>query len=260
MFDCKAVLNMEWKSPVEGFSIPQAELGVREAVFLWKKNLPGLVWNTLASFENNPSTLPQTETILQGYTVGGLKIDDMLQVKRFGDACRSLAQMVSEGNFHLDAVTACALHRIVGQEEALEWGVLRQRGELGIRLVEYVPPRGELVPELAAQGFPFLETIPDPKERAFVTFLWCSRTQLFYDCNKRTSLLMLNGVLMSHGYMPFSILNEDRETFNIHLRDFYNTGNGTNSLDFFAETCRKLYPQVEILEPDMDTEEDSPRP
>lgn len=242
----KEMLDMEWETPEGGFPIPFAEGGVREAVFLWKKNMPGLVWNTLASFENNPSTLPQTETILQGYTVGGLKIDDMMQVKRFGDACRKLAAMIDDGTFRLDATTACALHEIVGQEEALEWGVLRKRGELGIRFVDYTPPRGELIPALAERGFPFLSRIENSKERAFITFLWCARTQLFYDCNKRTALLMLNGILLSTGYLSFGILNTEREYFNKYLRDFYDTGNATKILSFFSETCQKIYPQRSI--------------
>ena len=36
------------------------------ALFMFKKNMAGIVWNSLGVFENNPSTLPQTETILQG--------------------------------------------------------------------------------------------------------------------------------------------------------------------------------------------------
>lgn len=234
-------LNMKWEIPHKGFSIPKCELGVKEAVALWRRNIPELVWNTLASFENNPSTLPQTETILQGYSVGGLRVDEMFQIKRFGDSCRKLANMVSDGLFELSEQTACSLHAVLGQEEALEWGVLRSRGTIGIRLVDYVPPAGAEIPQLARHGFAALQEIDNNCERAFITFLWMARTQLFYDCNKRTALLMLNGVLLAAGYYPFAFLKEDIESFNKYLREFYNTGNATEMLGYIAQLCQRLY-------------------
>lgn len=233
-------LNMRWTSPTTRFPIPKANFGIREAIQLWKKNMPELVWNTLASFENNPSTLPQTETILQGYSVNGLRIDEMLQVKRFGDACRELEILVLNGTFILSQETACLLHGILGKDEALEWGVLR-KGSIGIRLVDYIPPSGDVLPGMAALGFSTLREIPDPCERAFITFLWMSRTQLFYDCNKRTALLMMNGCLLSEGFLPFAFLKKDIEIFNNHLREFYNTGDATKMLWYISNTCRKIY-------------------
>lgn len=234
-------LDMEWEVPDGGFSVPQSEGGIREALLIWRRNTPELVWNTLAGFENNPGTLPQTETILQGYSVGGLRMDEILQVKRFGDSCRKLGEMILDGSFDLSEKTACGLHAILGQEEALEWGVLRSRGTIGIHLVDYMPPVGAQIPQLARHGFAALRKISNTCERAFVTFLWMSRTQLFYDCNKRTALLMLNGILLSNGYYPFAFLKEDIQNFNECLRTFYNTGNATAMLGYIARVCRKLY-------------------
>ena len=233
-------LNICWTSPDNGIPVPRTALGIRESVQLWKKSMPELVWNTLAGFENNPSTLPQTETILQGYSVNGLRIDEMLQVKRFADACRELGSMVLNGTFNLSQETACLLHGILAEDEALEWGVLR-KGSVGIRLVDYTPPSGDDLPALAERGFTALKSIQNPCERAFITFLWMARTQLFYDCNKRTALLMMNGCLLSEGFLPFAFLKGDIEAFNNHLRAFYNSGDATGMLAYIHETCLKIY-------------------
>lgn len=234
------VLNICWTSPDNGIPVPRTALGIRESVQLWKKSMPELVWNTLAGFENNPSTLSQTETILQGYSVNGLRIDEMLQVKRFADACRELGSMVLNGTFNLSQETACLLHGILAEDEALEWGVLH-KGSVGIRLIDYTPPSDDDLLALAERGFAALKSIQNPCERAFITFLWMARTQLFYDCNKRTALLMMNGCLLSEGFLPFAFLKGDIEAFNNHLRAFYNSGDATGMLAYISDICRRIY-------------------
>ena len=189
------------------------------ALFMFKKNMAGIVWNSLGVFENNPSTLPQTETILQGQSVGGISINELGQIKRFGDGAVKLAASVKSGDFRLDMEFAKQLHAIIGQDEANE------------------------LPALAENGFSFLrEQITNPVERAIATFLFMSRTQFFFDCNKRTASLMMNGTLFSAGYYPITVLKETTEEFNEKLRAFYNSGDGTEMFRYFGSVCTTLYP------------------
>ncbi|MDL2269204.1 Fic family protein [Desulfosarcina sp. OttesenSCG-928-A07] len=212
------------------------------ALFIFKKNMAGIVWNALGVFENNPSTLPQTETILQGRAVGGISIDELSQVKRFGDGTRRLIASVKNGDFRLDIDFAKALHAIIGKEEALEWGVLRNR-QIHIHGVSHIPPVASELPAISENGFSFLRKhINSPIERAIATFLFMSRTQFFCDCNKRTASLMMNGVLLSAGYYPITVLKETTEEFNEKLRAFYNSGDGTEMFGYFKAVCEKLYP------------------
>ena len=203
--------------------------------------MAGIVWNSLGVFENNPSTLPQTETILQGQSVGGISIAQLSQVKQFGEGSAQIVDAVKNKKFQLTIEVAKQIHSKVGKEEVLEWGMLRDR-QVHISAVSYVPPAANELPALAENGFSFLrEQITDPIEQAIATFLFMSRTQFFFDCNKRTASLMMNGVLLSKGYYPITVLRETTEEFNAKLREFYNSGDATEMLRYFADTCAKLY-------------------
>ena len=236
---CKSALGFSWEPTA--IPLPQEDKpGL--ALFIFKKNMAEIVWNSLGVFENNPSTLPQTETILQGRSVGGISIDELSQVKRFGDGTTYLIAAVKNGNFRLGMDFAKQLHAIIGKEEALEWGVLRSR-QVHIHGVSHVPPAANKLPAPAESGFAFLcDQVSDPIERAIATFLFMSRTQFFFDCNKRTASLMMNGVLLSAGYYPIAVLKETAEEFNEKLRAFYNSGDGTEMFGYFSRVCSKLYP------------------
>ncbi|MDL2313506.1 Fic family protein [Desulfovibrio sp. OttesenSCG-928-C14] len=213
------------------------------ALFIFQKNMAEIVWNSLGVFENNPSTLPQTETILQGQAVGGISVAQLFQVKRFGEGAELLISAIKNKEFSLDIDFATRLHALVGKEEALEWGVLRSQ-QVHIHGVSHVPPAAAELPALAEKGFAFLrEQIANPIERAIATFLFMSRTQFFFDCNKRTASLMMNGTLLSEGFYPITVLRETTEEFNEIIRAFYNSGAATEMFRYFSRTCVALYPQ-----------------
>jgi Fic family protein len=152
--------------------------------------------------------------------------------------------LVSEGAFRLDEATACAVHAFVGKEEALTWGKFRDR-LVTIREVDgYTPPDSAHLGEIAAKGFAFLQNeIAQPAERAVAVFLFMARTQFFHDANKRTASLMMNGVLLRNGLFPVTVMNRDSEVFHTKLREFYNTGDATAMMRFFADAATRLYPE-----------------
>ena len=235
-------MDMFWEGKPR-FSVPTAA-SARDAVKIFSKNLVSITWNSMSSLERNPTSLPQTETILNGQSVSGIGIDDLLQVKRFAEGAKKLMELVSEGAFRLDEKTACALHEHVGKEEALTWGKFRDR-LVTIRDVDgYTPPESAHLSEIAGKGFSFLHNeIEQPAERAIAVFLFMARTQFFHDANKRTASLMMNGVLLQNSLFPVTVMNRDSEEFHTKLRDFYNTGNATVMMAFFVDAAARLYPE-----------------
>ncbi|MDR2891850.1 MAG: Fic family protein [Deltaproteobacteria bacterium] len=235
-------LGFSWKPTT--ISLPREDKP-GEALFIFQKNMAGIVWNSLGVFENNPSTLPQTETILQGQSVGGISIDQLSQVKRFGEGATHLIAAIKSKSFRLNLEFAKQLHALVGKEEALEWGVLRNK-QVHIHEVSHIPPLAYKLPALAEKGFAFLfgeqeHGLKNPIEKAIATFLFISRNQFFFDCNKRTAALMMNGVLLSEGFYPITVLRETTEDFNEKLKAFYNSGDATDMFDYFSGVCKKLY-------------------
>ena len=238
------------------FPIPDMKTG-KNAVFAFKKNMASITWNCLSSFEHNPATLPQTETILKGQSVGGITIGQLMQVKNYGDGGKRLAELILNGTFAPNRETACLLHSCAGKEEALEWGAFR-RSEVAIGGSPYSPPHFSRLSSLAEQGFSFIAENCRPAEAAFAAFLFMARSQFFYDANKRAASLMMNGILMSNGLHPIAVLNRDAEDFHRRLSLFYETGDATDMMNFFAKTVATLFPDPHDFEP-AEPDDASPR-
>ena len=61
-------------------------------------------------------------------------------------------------------------------------------------------------------------------DKALTAFAWGARSQLFWDGNKRTSLVLANKILLQAGAGMLTVHEKNMEQFNGHLLDFYNTG------------------------------------
>lgn len=178
------------------------------------QSLATFTWNTLRSFEDNPATLTQTTSILAG--------------------------LIQEDKFELSTSTACHLHNYVGKEDALEWGIIRSR-VVSLHNISFVPPTKDLE-NIIQNGFHFLQhEVANPVERAIGVFLFMTRHQPFYDANKRTASLMMNGCLMANGHSPITVLNQNSEEFHRELGSFYESGNANNMFRFFQKTIQELY-------------------
>jgi Fic family protein len=231
--------GMFWEPAGLNFKIPHAG-NTKNAIYVFQKNIVPITWNCMTTLERNPTTLPQTETILKGQSVSGISIDQLMQVKNYGDGAKKLVELLSNGTFALNEKTASALHQYVAKEDALTWGTFRN-SDIAIRGVGYIPPNYTQLSKIAEKGFSFLSSKVEVKEAAIATFLFMSRSQFFHDANKRTSSLMMNGSLIKHGYYPITVMNRDSEEFHNKLTDFYNSGDATSMMKFFEKTVEKIY-------------------
>lgn len=200
-----------------------------EAVFLLRKNKKDVVWNTLRNFEGMPITLPQTDVILNGFSVEGLSVRDLLKVKHFGDAVEGLCGLVEQGGFALEKSVACMLHGAAAKDEVRARGMFRCRN-VALNRVTYAPPDSLLLEDRWTEGVAVLNSLENPLERACVFFLFMARTQFFEDANKRTALLVMNGLLMAEGLRPFFMPHSDQATFIHTLSEFYETGQADGML------------------------------
>lgn len=241
--------GMFWDTTHLTYTIPHAGSS-RNALYIFQKNRAVITWNSLSTLERNPATLPQTETILKGHSVNGIRITDLMQVKHYGDGAKKLVGLIEKGQFSLNEETACALHAHVGKEDALEWGTFRT-ADISICGLDYTPPHHTHLSHIAAKGFSFLTTAFEPQEAAIAAFLFMARSQFFYDANKRTASLMMNGMLLQNGYYPITVSERDSEEFHTKLAAFYTTGNATEMMHFFETTIRSIY-KDQIMEKEQE--------
>ena len=84
-----------------------------KVIFLLRKNRTALVWSGVSTFENNPATLPATQTILEGFSVPGLTLTELGQIKNMGKGVNLLAELLTSEEFDFDQDIACKIHNII---------------------------------------------------------------------------------------------------------------------------------------------------
>lgn len=204
-------------------------LTVEQSLFLAKKKWDENVYCGMR-MENRAVTFPQTKTILEGVNVANVHLDDIQAILNMRDSWRYLLQTVNEP---LDISYLCKLNEFIARNEALEWGKLRT-GTVGISGTEYIPPIPEYE-KAAAELENILNGDTTATEKALEVFTWGARSQLFWDGNKRTSLVAANKTLLSAGAGMLTIKESNMQQFNELLVDFYNTGDSGNVKSFLYD-------------------------
>jgi Fic family protein len=198
-----------------------------------KKDKIDYVYNTSA-LEGNAMTYPEVETLLDGITVGGHKLSDEQQILNQNKSIEHLFNSIETGHFKLDLDTFTTLHALVAKEEALEWGVLRS-GQVNIGGTDYEVPAAHKLKQIFEKGVDEIEKIKNPILKSFTFFLFGAKNQFFYDGNKRTSRLMMNGILLDSGLPILNIKAKDKLALNTEMLDFYNHENTAKALSFFVD-------------------------
>ena len=202
------------------------------ATFRANKVLAELVYDTTA-LEGNPFTFPEVQTLIDGITVGGHKVTDADQVLNQAESWRELLSLVRDDEFTLDLAVACRLHALVARNEALSWGEFRT-GHVGISGTEHEPPDSTKLPAIFERGREALGQIDDLHTRAMCTFLFVSLNQFFWDGNKRTGRLLMNGELLSNGHDAITVPAKRREEFNRKMVEFYDSKDASEMMRFLA--------------------------
>ncbi|KAB1503592.1 hypothetical protein F7230_00155 [Corynebacterium sp. 320] len=217
-------------------------LGTERALFRLTKQLPDLVWNA-AALEGNTFTLPEVRTLLDGVTVGGKALPEQQQILDLSEAFGELHTLVSTGEFSVTPDVSHRIHTAVARNEALDAGMFRGDGAVagdggGVRLmnggfVDFDPAEG--LHEAFSDLVESLNLLDDPVERALAYFCSATRTQFYFDGNKRTARLIASGMLMTAGYSALNIPNARRLEFNLALDQLFSTDDATELMEFLYD-------------------------
>jgi Fic family protein len=231
-----------------------------KAIFMAKRHIAGIVYDIVA-LEGSPYTFPEVQTLLEGITVGGYKLSDQDLVVRQAKSWKKLIHLVERKQFEVNKETACLLHGIVARDEAPKWGAFRT-GQVNIEGSEWTPPKAEELEEEWVRTLEAFQKEKDVHIAAISLFLDMARAQLFWDGNKRTARLMMNGVLLAQGYEAISVPAKRRLEFHQAMVRFYD-GDQKDEMLSFMLSCAALDLEQEPLEvqrSEMDDDEvPSPR-
>jgi Fic family protein len=205
-----------------------------KALMLAQREVAVFVYDAV-QLEGINFTLPEIQTLLQGVTIGGHKLSDQQIAINQGEAWKALFGLIKEGRFDVSQNCACQLHAIAAKEEALEWGQFRTGGVL-IAGTDYEPPSAEELPARFGQLLTDITAYDDPYDQAIHVFLAMARNQFFYDVNKRTGRLMMNGHLLSLGFPAINVPATRQLEFNQLMLRFYETGD-MGEMNQFMRSC-----------------------
>lgn len=164
---------------------------------LVKMNFTQLVHIT-SRFEGVTTTLPETQTIIDGLGVSGVPVDDIntiVQLKR-------------------------AWQYIITEESPLTLAVEQKINQITAR-GDFVPPEVDFSKEKKY----FTMLMEQPKmsmtEKALRLMYHNMRQQIFWDGNKRTAFLVANKLLIDHGIGILSISLDLWPKWNELISDYY---------------------------------------
>lgn len=201
-----------------------------ENLFVAKRNMVDYIWKS-ANLEGIPVTFPDTATICDGISVEGKSIDDINNIVQLKRGWQYLFENI-DAPVDLEFIQRC--HSIIGKMTIIWAGNLRLEDVYikGTTWKPGVPNRDEVIRKLEE-----LNLFSSPTERALETMLYLARTQLFYDGNKRVSMLVANKVMIQNGCGIISVAQEHRKSFYDKLVRYYETGEKEELKIFLYENC-----------------------
>ena len=210
--------------------VDKYHLTKEQNLFLAKKVLVSNIYNSVR-LEGINTTYPDTKTILEGVNVPTLKLDEINCILNLRDAWNFILINIDD---EIDLNFICKVNSFVSRNESLEWGVLRN-GRVGINGVDYIPD----IPNIddIKNNINDILNENNATTKAIKLMLYLMRSQIFWDGNKRTSMIIANKILISHGCGVITIKECDIKEFNTLLTEYYNTKNDEKLCLFLYEKC-----------------------
>lgn len=211
-----------------------AYIGKKEALFVARKMKSELVHN-MAVAEGTSLTLIDTKTLLEDrVTPPSKSVDDVEQVLRLGKAWDEMITHVAEKRFVVDKAHFIHFNATIARDEALRVGDFR---DAQVYIGDYTPPPAEQLDNCFTLMMKNFRDKDDIEIKASDLFLDSARNQYFFDGNKRTAQIMMNGFLMLNGHNPRSIQSDDLAEYNEKMAAFYQSNDKSAMYQFLSDTA-----------------------
>lgn len=176
-------------------------------------------------------TKEEVINILDGVNVPNVKIDEINTILNLRDAWKFILDNINE---EVSLELILKVNSYVSRNESLSWGTLRT-GNVGISGTDYIPKIPEEKEVL--KEIDNILAIPDITLRSIKYMLYGTRNQLFWDGNKRTSMIIANKIMIMNGKGIILVKDENLLEFNKLLTDYYTKGEDTKIIEFLYNKC-----------------------
>ena len=242
----QALQVREYKKQLRKIEKQLAELGYSESelsprvllnIDFARANVKSLIYDQ-AVLEGIATTFPQTETILENGEVNGVKASDVqkiLNLKRAWELITDPDVIASRCDYYLLSHIA----HLVNEGFFRDGGAVRSV-PVSIGGSSYVPPL-PVEYEVRERISEIVGSAAEPIDKAVELALFCMKTQIFIDGNKRASVIFANHFMIRNGLgllvIPENVVSEFKQL----LVSYYEDNDNGEIAAFLKEKCWRRF-------------------
>ena len=197
-------------------------LTAEQNIFVAKRNIVDYIWKS-ANLEGIAVTYPDTQTIYDGFSVSGYKLEEINAINNLKKAWQFI---LNDVDIDLNFAYICKINELVGENVFYNPGVIRTT-PVNIGGTSWKPdfPIETKIKEELEELLSNNEI--SKTEQAINVMLWVMRRQMFIDGNKRTAMLIANKLMIENGCGIISIPIEKQNEFYKLLIIYYETNDSS---------------------------------
>lgn len=231
----KQIRRVDKELAANGYTQNALSPGVISNLDFARANMKSNIYDQ-AVLEGVATTFPQTEEIIENGTVNGMTADDVQKILNLKHAWEFILDndvIQADSNYYL----LCHIAKLVNEGFFYDGG--RIRGvPVSIGGTKYVPPLP--IESVVIESInEILKGEKSPLDIAIELCMYCMRTQIFVDGNKRASVIFANHYMISHGLGLIIIPEKHVPEFKKKLVAFYESNDISEISDFLKENCWK---------------------
>lgn len=233
----KAIRKIDKELVKRGYEDKELPIRVLQNLDFARANMKANIYDQ-AVLEGVATSFPQTEDIIENGKVNGVSSTDVQKILNLKHAWEFILDrdvIQSESNYYM----LCHIAKLVNEGFFYDGG--RIRGiPVKIGGTSYVPPLPiesvviERIDEIRKQE-------KEPIDIAIELCLYCMKTQVFKDGNKRASVIFANHYLIAHGMGFIVIPEKDVPEFKRLLVAYYEGETIEIISNFMKEKCWKYF-------------------
>jgi hypothetical protein len=216
-------------------------IGIDHALARYAARFKAIVWDS-TRLDGLELAMAEVATLVDGVTVGGHSLRDERLVVGLIDAHRELRRVVAGGVFAPSRHQAARFNELVDVDSEppghfREFGTSSvDLGEAGVFSAPEATHRGQNLAQHFADSR--VENIPHPVERAIAHLACGTYYRPYYGGNDATARLLMNGVLMSHGFDAISVSGRRVDEYRAALLPLYRDADATALMLLLVDTYR----------------------
>lgn len=218
-----------------GYSEGELDAKILDNIAFARANMKASIYDQ-AVLEGVATSFPQTEEIIEGGKVSGMTATDVQKILNLKHAWEFILDrdvIASRSDYYM----LCHIARLVNEGFFIEGG--RIRGvPVTIGGSSYVPPLPSEY-DVKEQIREITESGGEPADVAIRLCLYCMKTQVFLDGNKRAAVIFANHYLIAHGGGFLVIPENEVPEFKRLLVGYYEGEDISIIAGFMKEHCLK---------------------